>query len=158
MILYSQINNPNIGGGGGESSTLQKARVYFDGSQTIPKLYPSKMSLNNVSYDENSLWDAANNKMCIKEAGKYLVTAAWRVANPAVSNWLSVFIVKNGTDNILESCTGVAGSSCSPGITDIVNLNEGDTLELYVVYFSTTNGVTYGGSNGNFLSICRLSD
>ncbi len=109
-------------------------------NQAIPNNAVRKVTWNAESFDTNAFHDNASNstRLTINESGIYQINAtiAWE-ANAAGDRLLT--IVKNGSQTQLtDTETPVAGSSTSQSLSGILELAQGDFVEVTVFQSSGT--------------------
>jgi hypothetical protein len=101
----------------------------------------TKVVLDTVNFDTGGMADTANGRIRCLVAGYYQVTANIEFNQPAAGYQVGVYIYKNGT-NAAQSIQTVAttGQVPTPVVSDIVQCNAGDYLELW--------GTVSGGAIG----------
>lgn len=111
----------------------------------------TKLTGSSQLYAAGVTVDAANNKMTIVTAGKYIVTAALSYAAATAAKTYQCEVFKNGSAAIQRS-SNPGGTIANPNAVEILDLAVGDVLELYTWQNS---GGTLTASSG-FLTIALV--
>jgi len=147
-----------IGSGG---SFTSKARAHRSGDQTIPNETWTKVQLDVEDYDVAGEFDNTTNyRFTATSAGYYLVTAAATFSDIPDGKDAAVAIETTGGNT---KCRAIAYSSGStdvliaPVVADIVYLNAGEYLELWVAHHGGAGIEVVGGTWATYMSVHRLS-
>jgi hypothetical protein len=138
------------------SSSLPPSRAYRNAALSITSGAWNKVPLDTISFDTNGYMDVTTNgRYNVPASGSYLVVANAALGAPSGQDaYVSVF--KNGVE-VSEASSPVpsGGAAVEPVLTDIIQCNAGDYLELYV--YCNGNNLYLGGSEVNYLSVVPLS-
>jgi hypothetical protein len=153
-VIATQERLNEVAAAGGGSSFASQMRVYFDGNQVIPFGSIVKLTWNNIQYDNNNEWDAANNQWVCKEAGIYHFGAAVNFPNYYNGAW--AIIAKNGSDSLVKT-----GLKPADGSTDIVTFTDakmeiGDYVDVRVVHIKMPSIELWGGDSCQFFEVHRV--
>jgi hypothetical protein len=142
----------------GAAAATMAAKMYRNAaySTITPGAYV-KMPLDAIAYDTSGLASIANGRINITQAGYYQVDCAVGATNGATSG-LGAGVFRNGTSLFAPGVSyGGAGQSyLNSTITDIVQCNAGDSLEVWV--YGAIAGISVGGGpSGVYLSVVLLT-
>lgn len=93
----------------------------------------------------------------VKEAGYYFAITNGDLMN--VKCFGIIQIIKNATDVMAQGCNDVVSDMTTAlciSISNLVYLEIGDFLEVYVTCMNMTPAELASGSGGNFLSVHRV--
>jgi hypothetical protein len=145
-LAVAQISGP-------PGANLAAARAYRNAALSLTASTWTKVPLDTTSFDPNGYMDVAtNHRYNVPAAGPYLVVA--NAALTMAGNTAYVAIYKNGVEVSQTSTVGASGAAVEPVITDIVQCNAGDYLELWV--YSGATSLSTAGGLVNFLSVTPL--
>jgi hypothetical protein len=116
------------------STTTYAARMSRNSTQSIGNNTPVKIAFDTVDFDIGGIADATtNDRFDIKRSGKYLVTASLGLPNIDSGEYLTVRILKNGSE-VHESRTlsPAVNTFISTVATDMLDLVAGDYIEMQV--------------------------
>jgi hypothetical protein len=147
------------GGSGGSSGapTTVAARAYRGSNQSFSAGF-NKVPVDTISFDTSGMAQAANGRIVPPVAGYYKIDGQIGDITPSGAEVIASVWV-NGSERTRGSrATLPAGSSGNnPVATDVLLLNAGDYVELYVyVSVAATLNVGSGGINSH-LSVALLS-
>lgn len=130
-----------------------KARAYRATAQTLTAGVDTKILLNTVSYDNNSLFSA--NSFIVKSTGYYFVTGQVLATAQFNNDTLTAKIKKNGVTDAWGS-NGTTGaiatfSTISSTVSDMVFCTAGDAIQLYAQQSGA--GPLLTDPSVNFLSV-----
>ena len=135
------------------SSFRSRFRVYFDGSQVIPRLALTKVTFNHVDFDDNSEWDAANNRFVVKEAGSYSIVGGLLLPN--FTGFAFLQIVKNNAAPKVQYGKQ-SPQTCYLHVNTLVLLSANDYIDMRVLHMSTGSITVSGGTDNTFFSAHRI--
>lgn len=107
-----------------------------------------KIDLDDEEFDIGDMGDAANSRIEIKQSGMYLANASlWiprftQAHREKGTSWLSVYIYVNGEESCHSRCY-VKGPRNTWGfamVRDVLDLDEGDYLEMWVCQTASAGG------------------
>ena len=146
----TEINILNEAGGG----FLSQSKVYFDGNQTVPAAAPTKITFNNVSFDNNSEWDIVNNRFVAKEAGIYCVIGC--ILYPNLETIGGLYFMKNESDPVFFWLGDPSGTGRQINGSTTVQLNAEDYIEMWGFHMAFPSIVLSGGETNTFFSVHRV--
>lgn len=116
----------------------------------------TKVALDTKSFDPSGSMDVVtNNRYVCPVAGYYHVAGQLNANATAAGQTSGVAVYKNGALYTSETAISQAAGPINPVVSDIIQCNAGDTLELWALgSVVMALGV---GSNANFLSIGLLT-
>jgi hypothetical protein len=131
------------------------ARAYRSGAFTLTG-GAQKIPLDAINYDTSGLVQLANNRIQIQTAGYYQIDAEV-MAGSMTSGSMQIYVNRNGVEgsegNIIASGSGGTGAVLS----DTLQLNVGDYLELYVWTPGGTSQALSTTPWRNFLAVSMVS-
>lgn len=143
---------------------LSQIDVYNSSTQSISNNTETLVQFNTENYDPGQEYDTTTYLFTAKTSGMYLVTSGLTYetsSSGTVDKTLGLRLKKNGT-SIFETFspapdTAVTNPKLSVGITQILQLTDGDTLGIYA--FQDTGGSKniISGRANNYLSIKRIN-
>jgi hypothetical protein len=110
-----------------------------------------KVPIDTVSFDPAGAIQAANGRFVCPIAGSYQVDGEVDVSATAASQWIVAALAVNGTTVTQGAAiTAVGAGAIASTVADVLRLNAGDYVELWVA----TSGplAITAGSSLNFLS------
>jgi len=116
----------------------------------------AKVSVDAVTFDSSGICDTANGRILIKTAGYYQVNAETYVNVPAGGATTETAIAKNGSIIAQEAVQTTVAGLVSPAVSDIIQCNVGDYIELDVLC-SVAGAAYQWNQNVNYLSVTLLS-
>ncbi|MHA1225117.1 MAG: hypothetical protein ACTSR2_01025 [Candidatus Hodarchaeales archaeon] len=135
-----------------------RARAYRASSnQSISDSTWTKVQLNAESYDKRGEFDVVNHRFTAKRAGYYLVTAALELSSVGQITKVVIAFYKNGSSVSQVSFGENLGHGGGASHSDIIYLDAGDYLELWVWEDSGYGLNVYYGENVTFMAIHKLS-
>lgn len=122
---------------------ISNGRSHGTGVTTVANNTPTKMTPTNDFINEID-WDSANNKFIINTAGQYMISASigWDIIS---SSPLYALIYKNGSQYSYGYWS----------ITDILDLNSGDYIELYAQQ-NTGSSQTVFNDQSTILALTKI--
>ena len=160
-ILYYWNGTAWVSGGsgsGGGGATMA-ARMYRNaafplvaGSQIVP--------IDAISYDTSGLASTANGRINIAVSGYYQVDAECSYASTVANQSVIVGIQKNGNVLVAQGSAmwgTVVGNQMLASVADVVQLNAGDYLQLWVSINGGTPSLAVGNAYANYLSVALLA-
>lgn len=146
---------------GSGTLTKDQCRIYVSTGQSVTRTTWTKLNASSVTYDTNGLSDAANSRVIIKNAGKYLVIAQVAVQSWANGNNAYPGIYLNGSILNTRKWTNSdgVGTDNKPVFTlGTFSFSANDILELYV--YTDATGTPFilpdTAPDGTFLSVTQL--
>ncbi|MEX0650269.1 MAG: hypothetical protein WD200_04660 [Candidatus Andersenbacteria bacterium] len=141
--------------------TAHMAKMTRNAAQTIPSSTSgvTKLAFDNEEYDIGAIADVTtNDRITIKRAGKYLVSAYWRLGSVPDQKYAGVQIHKNGSA-IRRQLNYASGSTDTDvEATEVLNLAAGDYIEAYARQTTgTSRSTTTTGSFIPRLSVIEFS-
>ncbi|HRT84647.1 MAG TPA: hypothetical protein P5523_08420, partial [Bacteroidales bacterium] len=138
----------------GFPNMLPRARAKRSGSQSIPNSSWTKVQLNSETFDVGSNFDNTTNyRFTAPITGYYQVNASTQWVDPTGSDFYTK-IYKNGSGIATAASHNITANILTQSLSDIVQLDAGGYVELYV----------YQGSGGNksinnetYMSVALLS-
>jgi len=117
------------------------------------------VNLRLKTFDQNGNFSTSTSKFTATTTGYYQVNAVIRWSSWEVNMGYYTVIYKNNTYYSYTKCSPSSASAFSScGISDILYLNSGDTVSMWVYNDGTTSSnILNGGSNYTFLSIGLIS-
>lgn len=117
-----------IAGSTGSTGT-DKARAYLNTATNTATSW-TKVPLDTIDWDTNSIWDSTNKRFTVKKAGYYQVNARIRTNN---NGSFAMAVAKNGSIN--HALGGDAGTSlvAAEGGSLMINCAVSDYLELWCI-------------------------
>lgn len=153
-----KIDSNDLGG------FLSQIDVYNSATQAIANNTETLVQFNTENYDPGQEYDTTTYLFTAKTSGMYLVTSGFTYETSSSSvadKTLGLRLKKSGT-SIFETFSPatdnlVTNPKLSVGITQILQLADGDTLGIYA--FQNTGGSKniISGRVNNYLSIKRLN-
>jgi len=160
-ILYYWNGTAWVSGGsgsGGGGATMA-ARMYRNaafplvaGSQIVP--------IDAISYDTSGLASTANGRINIAVSGYYQIDAECSYASTVANQSVIVGIQKNGNVLVAQGSAmwgTVVGNQMLASVADVVQLNAGDYLQLWVSINGGTPSLAVGNAYANYLSVALLA-
>jgi|ERR1035437_1791769 hypothetical protein len=144
-------NGVSIGGGA-------VGRVGGSAITTMATATTTKIPFNTKTFADGITWDASNHRFVVTFSGKYLITAQinWYNNNAGGGNYY-VILYKNGVQNSYGMFLGGAiNFQQSNSISDILDLVEGDYIEVFGTQGSGAVAGVYNDTNQTFLAITRV--
>lgn len=136
-----------------------RARAYKKAAdQTISTATPTKVVLDEETYDEQNEFDSVTNyRFTATKAGYYLVTAAvvWGGLIDQARGILQIY--KNGAEHSAVWTRASGAATFSTNISDIIYLAAADFLELNVYHNKGSNTTIKKGSNLTYMAVHKLS-
>ena len=135
--------------------------AYLSASQTVTLNTATKVAIDTENFDTNSNFDTTNNRFTPTVAGYYQVNGCLRGNAVTTFTVITVYIYKNGSENIRTQITATLNNSGSTqiNINNIVYMNgTTDYLELYGAINGTgtaTFGFTSAAATSQF-SACLV--
>ena len=127
-------------------------------NQTISASTDTKRSLNATTGIDNGapgMSDTTNSKIVIQRAGKYELSASWRIQNMPSAFNTEIRIYKNGVEDIINSRLNSSGDWCVTQVNNGKSLAVNDYLELYVKQYTAGSVTAYNDIN-TFLKVIEL--
>lgn len=145
------------GSGVAESQSRDGARVSHDANQSISHNVTTKLSFNTEEYDDDTMHDTSTNnqRITIKTAGRYIVSANIKIAVSSVGDRL-VFIRLNGSDLAIVSVLPASINHTNISISIIRNFSVNDFLEIRVYQNSTGSLNVLSDATSPFFAVQRL--
>lgn len=119
----------------------------------------AKIPLNQISYDPGGHVNLTSNRYVAPASGYYHVSAEINIASTAANQWVELVIFKNGS----EWCRGTdciapaAALGMASAAHDIVQLNAGDYVEIYVLCSTAGLALFTGDGPGcNYMSVAQV--
>lgn len=165
--LYIRLDDgtvvPVASGGGGSPAALHGASVYSSASHYFTTT-PGIVTWNNELFDSDDFHDNVTNNSRITVpsaalAGLYHVTINYAHAGFTgnANSRLTLTLLKNGSALTPRSASVNANGFAGIGLSETLNLAEGDYIELQsAISVGSWNAV--GGVNGARLTVIRLGD
>jgi hypothetical protein len=158
---YAFISTLNISRQINSSDSVYKARAYRSTSLSIPQAAWTKIDFDFLDYDEGSNFDILNDRFTCPYEGYYLVSGMVTFVWLDVDTAMYVAVIKN--DIVWEAASASEASHndfVSAGVTDIIYLELGDTIDLRVYHTSISTRNVYGSSTGGytFLTVSLFDD
>ena len=135
--------------------------AYASASQTVTLNTATKVAIDTENFDTNSNFDTTNNRFTPTVAGYYQVNGCLRGSAVTTFTVITVYIYKNGSENIRTQMSATLTNSASTqiNINNIVYMNgTTDYLELYGLINGTgtaTFGFTSAAATSQF-SACLV--
>ncbi len=118
------------------SGSLHMAKMSRNAVQSIASDALTKIAFDTEMFDIGSIADSVtNDRFTIAHDGKYLISASWRTPSVIdVGEEVAVHIYRNGQSVKQSNLFGVLALNASyeVSVTDVLDLNAGDTIEMYV--------------------------
>jgi hypothetical protein len=108
--------------------------AYASATQTVTLATATKVAIDTENFDTNSNFDTTNNRFTPTVAGYYQVNGCLRGNAATTFTSITVYIYKNGSENIRTQMSATLTNSASTqiNISNIVYMNgTTDYLELY---------------------------
>lgn len=139
------------------SQSRDGARVSHDANQSISHNVTTKLSFNIEEYDDDTMHDTSTNnqRITIKTAGRYIVSANIKIAVSSVGDRL-VFIRLNGSDLAIVSVLPASINHTNISISIIRNFSVNDFLEIRVYQNSTGSLNVLSDATSPFFAVQRL--
>lgn len=106
-----------------------RVSVYMSANQTVAASTTAKLAFDTAIYDPKSLFDSANNRIVIADAGLYLVNNFTKDYVNVSGYTVDTYIYKNGAEFIHTTLR--AESENTNGVHAILDLATNDYLEIY---------------------------
>jgi hypothetical protein len=116
------------------------------------------VSFTSKSFDSHNSYSGST--FTAPTSGKYQVNAALLIAGTfATNSTSSILIYKNGANysNVAVVSAG-APANMNMTISDIVNCNAGDTIQIFVASNGTSVSLSTGDQTRNYLSLARVGN
>ena len=139
-------------------SGAHMAKMSRSVAQSISTSTSTKVAFDTEEFDVGGIADiTTNDRFDITRTGKYLVTATWRLLDLADGERLRVTIHVNGSP-VFENETVSSAATHDPSVTlsEIVSLNSGDYVEMYISHTHGTSKNTATGDSEPRMSIAQL--
>jgi len=101
------------------------------GDQTVGSATQVKVTFDNELFDSNSKYDTSNSRYTPAVAGKYLITAGLSFAGTGDSNYVIIYIYKNGSEYTKSINRSPSTNDNGVVITSLVELDDNDYIEIY---------------------------
>jgi len=101
------------------------------GTQTVGSATQVKVTFDNELFDSNSKYDTSNSRYTPAVAGKYLITAGLSFSGTGDSNYIIIFIYKNGSEYTKSINRSPSTNDNGVVITSLVELDDDDYIEIY---------------------------
>lgn len=162
VALTSTATELNITDGGNTTAktlgTIAKARVYRNGTQTIAKDGYVKVQLNAEDYDVNNNFDSTTNyQYTAPVSGYYLINGAVTFSNHATGARI-IAIGVGGTQVYNNYATANANEYFTLGVSTVINLAAGGTVQLFAYQSSGGDLGIVGGVGFTYLDITMLNN
>lgn len=144
-------------GPAGPPATVLAARAYRQAAFTTTASW-TKVPLDTASFDvQGNMLNLVNGRIVCPVAGIYAVDANLLVPTSATGTYtnIAVGINKNGSQIAQNYSTPAIANFGSATISDKVQCNAGDYLELFVI--DSQGGALWQGSPANYLSVALLT-
>lgn len=127
-IKYSDLEGVGSSSGG---TNLRAIKSISAGYQSVNSGVWTKITFNDVEWDENNEWDKNNSKFVVPQTGYYLISASLGVNNPTAGHMYTIGIWKNNGE--VRGCTIHSNSTynITPQVVDILKLTKDDYIEIY---------------------------
>ena len=135
-------------------------RVYRSTDYNLTTIAWMRVDFDTIEIDKFDNFNTTTNKYTCSKAGYYLVSGRVSFYPFPVGEQVHVAIYKN----VLNVATNVVHSSksgiISAGVIDVVNITEGDTIDLRVYHTTGGSETVYGQSGGayTFFSIVYIGN
>jgi hypothetical protein len=147
---YSKATSPV----GFPNNMIARARAKRSTNQTIGTGSWTKVQLNSETFDVGSNFDDTTNyRFTAPITGYYQVNASTQWADPAGSDFYTK-IYKNGSGIATAASHNITANILTQSLSDIVQLNAGGYVELYVYQ---TSGGNKSINNETYMSVALLS-
>ncbi|GAI71148.1 unnamed protein product [marine sediment metagenome] len=140
-------------------SSAYEFRGWLNHAQTIQLHVPTKIELDQTSYDPDGCFELSTRSYVVKENGDYLIIGGVWYDYGAVDGGIYSVQVRKNNSIIMERdgmCAHATHKDIQPHATDIWPLQTGDKISLWTVYY-------HGGpcplrivERQNYLTIRRL--
>lgn len=119
---------------GPSKAVIPHCRVRRSTNQTINNVTWTRVSLDSVQADNDSMFDAANNRVVIKTPGVYAIAAAglWKNDGASGTGLRCLSVRKNGTSIAEMRGVGISGNWLPQNCSQVVECMVGDIIEMYV--------------------------
>ena len=142
-------------------SSHQKTSTSFSGNmkvnrptaQTIPNDTDTKFEYTTIEYDSDDSFDLTNSRFIAKRKGIYFVAGYITMNQLADGKKYIVFTRKNNVDIATHRGTSGALAGVGMPVSDIVRLDVGDYIEMFVQHTHGTDLGTTPVPAENYLSI-----
>lgn len=138
--------------------TKRKARAYLGSTQDIVSGDFTKVNLDTITFDPQSIFNSTLHRIIIPIPGYYLIVGSINYKEVTADRAYRLDVYKNGAGHYLygywhSSITGYITLKAS----DILHLDKNDYLELYTRHGAGVNQEISSGSIYTFMSIHLLS-
>lgn len=157
VVILSYLNGVWYGANPFATNLTQPARAYRAAALSLVAATWTKIPVDTKSFDAGGNFDVATNRRYnVPQSGYYQVEAQVALSSTATGQQATIAIYKNGVlltngDSTYSSATG---QSISSTVSEIVQCNAGDYLEIWA--FSTAALAVSVGSNSNYLSVAQF--
>ncbi len=131
-------------------------RSHASGSTSVSGGYSAiKVTLAANDFVSGITWDAVNYRFTCLKAGTYLVCGSISFYNTTDGDPYVIMFYKNGSE--VTECRQTAGGTSvltMPNITDVMELNVGDYVELWAM--SLPSSTVLSSAISTFLSIAKI--
>lgn len=128
-------------------------RAQGSGNATIPGSYAATKVAVALQFSSGINFDATNHRFICTTAGNYMVAACAAYVNTATGEEIDVAIYKNGSIYSYGFGYTPGGVQTGSVLTDIVQLNPGDYIELWTLHSDGSSRNLAGAEC--FLSIAK---
>jgi len=135
-------------------------RVYRSGDYSLADDTPSVLQLNAKSYDPDNIFNTSTYRATIPSGqdGRYLLIAYFRFDNPPSNTKAAIWPLVNGTGRSGTITIASGGTYLYRSTTtDVLDLNAGDYIEIYVHQISGAARTIRGTASETYFALHRLS-
>jgi hypothetical protein len=140
----------------GAVGPVTAAKAYRNAALATLSTTFAKVPLDAIVYDPGGNFSLANNRYVCPATGFYAISGACQADAPS-ANGINVAIYKNGGQQ--SQAGSVASGAYWPGVvvSDVLQCNAGDYLELWVQVGGTGIGASVG-ANETYLSVVQVGN
>ncbi len=161
LWIWNQYNGTWYAIGLPSSGYTSASRAYLDTAKTIAKTTPVIVELDTENYDVDGEFNTTTHLFTATTTGYYQVNgkATWVTTEDSKQYVLYAYKTHSGTPSYytvdIKESSGTGSLSCS--LSDVIYLEAGDTLCLYVSHNGVGSADLWNAAGYTFLSIHRLS-
>ncbi len=136
--LYQNIDGTTGWNPFTQGTTTHSAKMTRDTAQSISSASLTKVLFDTVEFDTGGIADATtNDRFDIVKAGTYLVHAYWGAPNMDANedSWTMIYVNGASIAETIQSNGPGANVTVGTEISEIINLEPGDYVEMYVQHF-----------------------
>lgn len=134
-------------------------RMYLNGVQSVVSNSPNyeKVNYDTANFSSGLSVDTANHRFRVSIAGTYIVNGAVQYEQPnTVGTVCSAAVyVNSSVVSLVWSQVAINNLNITPVVTDIVNLNSNDFVEIYTTK-SFSDGLLQNGTAQTYASISKI--